>query len=559
MWLNEGFASYMEYLGADAVCPELKTLDQFVVQELQNVFHLDSLKSSHQISVAVNNSDEINYIFDRISYGKGATIIRMMEHFLTSKVFRKGLTNYLQERKYSSAEQDDLWSALTEQAYEDGIFDGNMTIKEIMDTWTLQTGYPVVTAIRNETSLILKQERFLIGGKSEDKNSTLWWLPITLKGQYDNMLTKIWMKAEQEIVIDFNRDPSFWFLVNVNQTGYYRVNYDIENWQLLTKELNSRSGFKNFDPKNRAQLLDDALNLASAGYLDYDMAMNVTRYLVHEREYVPWRAAFNSFDFLYAIFSHSGQFDKFKDYMLYLLDGLYKEITFNETPNDATLKIYMRMDMLWRACQLGKLECVQESLKQFNKWQFTINPDKENVISPNLRGIVYCNAIKSGSQSEWDFAWQRYLNTDVGSEKELLMSGLGCSREPWILYRYLEWAITEGSGIRKQDSVRVFSAVSSTIVGQHISYSFLKANWNKIKKYMGSSLMLFTGIVRECISTYPSQEELTDIKQFVKSKSDDLSSASRVIQQLVEQGEANLEWKKRNFDKIVRWLSSFRG
>lgn len=103
-------------------------------------------------------------------------------------------------------------------------------------------------------------------------------------------------------------------------------------------------------------------------------------------------------------------------------------------------------------------------------------------ISPNLRGIVYCNAIKLGSQAEWEFAWQRYLNTDVGSEKELLMSALGCSNEPWILIRYLEWAITEGSGIRKQDSVRVFSAVSSTVTGQRISYSFLQENWDEIKK-----------------------------------------------------------------------------
>lgn len=59
---------------------------------------MDALKSSHNISVVVNNPDEINDIFDKISYGKGATIIRMMEHFLTTPVFKKGLTNYLNNR-----------------------------------------------------------------------------------------------------------------------------------------------------------------------------------------------------------------------------------------------------------------------------------------------------------------------------------------------------------------------------------------------------------------------------------------------------------------------------
>lgn len=98
LWLNEGFASYMEYLGVDGVEPGWKSMDLFVISELQSVFALDALSSSHQISVKVDNPDEINEIFDRISYTKGAAIIRMMDHFLTTNVFKKGLTNYLKDK-----------------------------------------------------------------------------------------------------------------------------------------------------------------------------------------------------------------------------------------------------------------------------------------------------------------------------------------------------------------------------------------------------------------------------------------------------------------------------
>lgn len=98
MWLNEGFASYMEYLGVDAVEPAWKSMDQFIVNELHSVFSLDALANSHPISIKkVDNPDEINEIFDRISYGKGAAIIRMMAHFLTDKVFREGLSKYLKD------------------------------------------------------------------------------------------------------------------------------------------------------------------------------------------------------------------------------------------------------------------------------------------------------------------------------------------------------------------------------------------------------------------------------------------------------------------------------
>jgi len=70
-------------------------LDQFVTDEVHEVFGLDALDSSHPISVEVHHPDEISEIFDTISYAKGASIIRMMTHFLTQPSFNKGLTNYL--------------------------------------------------------------------------------------------------------------------------------------------------------------------------------------------------------------------------------------------------------------------------------------------------------------------------------------------------------------------------------------------------------------------------------------------------------------------------------
>ena len=120
----------------EAVQPELRLLDQFVVMDLQvyvvdyvqtflimtlqNVFGIDALESSHPISIPVKHPDEISEIFDRISYGKGASIIRMMDKFLTTETFRQGLTNYLNDLKYAAATQDDLWGHLTEQVHASG-------------------------------------------------------------------------------------------------------------------------------------------------------------------------------------------------------------------------------------------------------------------------------------------------------------------------------------------------------------------------------------------------------------------------------------------------------
>lgn len=94
--------------------------------------------------------------------------------------------------------------------------------------------------------------------------------------------------------------------------GYYRVNYDQRNWNLLTRYLQNPQKFKNIAPANRAQLIDDALNLARGGKLNYNVALNITKYLVHETEYVPWKSALNAFTFINAMMIKTGDYDKLK-------------------------------------------------------------------------------------------------------------------------------------------------------------------------------------------------------------------------------------------------------
>lgn len=103
-------------------------------------------------------------------------------------------------------------------------------------------------------------------------------------------------------------------------------------------------------------------------------------------------------------------------------------------------------------------------------------------ISPNLKMVVYCTAIRFGGQIEWDFAWQRYLETNVGSEKDLLLHSLGCTRENWLLSRYLDWMVTENSGIRKQDAGRVLNSIASNSIGQPLAFNFLRNKWARLRE-----------------------------------------------------------------------------
>ncbi|KAL6262287.1 hypothetical protein P5V15_007381 [Pogonomyrmex californicus] len=563
LWLNEGFASYMEYIGMDAVEPTWKALEQFVVHDLQNVFGLDALESSHPISIEVGHPDEISEIFDKISYGKGASIIRMMDHFLTTEVFKKGLSNYLNGKAYQSAEQNDLWYALTKQAHQDKVLDPNVTVKEIMDTWTLQTGFPVVTVTRNykNGSVSLTQERFLLRNSATivtSESEPLWWVPITYTSEkqlnFNNTQPMKWMKAERSIILnDLDVSSSQWILFNVQETGYYRVNYDRANWQMIIKQLNKQN-FKDISTINRAQLIDDALNLARAGKLDYTIAFDVTSYLAHEIEYLPWKAAFNAMDYLNDMLIKTQGYDKFRLYILKLLDNVYKQVGFIDKVGDPQLTVFTRIDVLNWACNFGHEDCVTNAVHQFKDWRNTPNPDVNNPISPNLKSVVYCTAIRVGGQSEWEFAWQRYRGTNVGSEKDLLLQALACTREIWLLSRFVDWAVTENSGIRKQDAARVFGSIANNIVGQPLVFDYFRNNWEHLRKYFGTSLSNINNIVKSATRGISTKYELKDLVEFANSHIEELGTATRTIQQAMEQAEANIRWIHNNHATIRDWL-----
>lgn len=162
-------------------------------------------------------------------------------------------------RAYQSAEQNDLWDALTKQAHKDKVLDSAVTIKEIMDTWTLQTGFPVVTVIRDynngaatltqvcwkikrfkSKSDLLRsifihvhpyfpppQERFMLRNGTMVTTSNvepLWWIPITYttESQLDFNTTQPsqWMKAEKSITLtNLNWNSSEWVIFNIQETG----------------------------------------------------------------------------------------------------------------------------------------------------------------------------------------------------------------------------------------------------------------------------------------------------------------------------------------------------
>ncbi|CAG0902462.1 unnamed protein product [Darwinula stevensoni] len=153
IWLNEGFASYVEYLGSAAVEPNWGWENLYVDLDMTGVLFLDALESTRSIVITVEDPQAIRTSFGRITYSKGDCVVRMLEHFLGSSTFHDGITAYLNAPQYGNAVQDDLFARLNAAAVEDGVDLGGASFDQVLNAWTLEAGYPVVEVSREGTTV----------------------------------------------------------------------------------------------------------------------------------------------------------------------------------------------------------------------------------------------------------------------------------------------------------------------------------------------------------------------------------------------------------------------
>uniref|UniRef100_A0A6B2F4S9 Aminopeptidase n=1 Tax=Bothriechis nubestris TaxID=1766655 RepID=A0A6B2F4S9_9SAUR len=557
LWLNEGFASYVEYLGAHEAESTWNIKDLIVPNDVYRVMAIDALASSHPLSSPaeeINTPAQISEVFDSISYSKGASVIRMLSEFLTEAVFREGLQTYFETYQYGNTVCDDLWEQL-QKAVNKNVSLPN-TVKNIMDRWTLQMGFPVLTV--NTTTGIISQKHFLLDPESSVERPSLfnyiWIVPVSWmsKGKEAEMYWLTDIKAEN-VNFSTSADPTQWLLLNVNVTGYFRVNYDLENWQRLMNQLNE--DHQTIPVLNRAQIIDDAFNLARAKHVGSDLALNTTGYLGLEREYLPWDTALGNLDYFRLMFDRSEVYGPMQKYIRKQVAPLFEHfgnLTLNWTKiPDGLMNQYNQILAIRTACSYGVPGCNELASSWFEAWK---NSSDINRISPNLRSAVYCSAIRAGSLEDWDFAWKMFRQAPVISEADKLRAALTCSQTPWILQRYLHYTL-DPSMIRRQDAISTINSIAGNVVGQSLAWDFLRMNWKTLFQQFGRSSFSFSSLIQTVTQRFSSPFELQQLEQFKKDNADvGFGSATRALEQALERTKANIKWVAENKALVLKWF-----
>ncbi|XP_068432801.1 aminopeptidase N-like [Clinocottus analis] len=558
LWLNEGFASYVEYLGADHAEPTWSIKDEIVLSDVHKVFAVDALASSHPLSrkeEEVNTPAQISEMFNTISYSKGAAVLRMLSEFLTEPVFAKGLSSYLNTFAFSNTVYTDLWDHLQQAVDNTPGMHIPHTVHDIMNRWTLQMGFPVVT-IDTRTGSIT-QKHFLLDPESVvDRPSQFnytWFVPIKwMKTGVEQQ--QYWLLRATDSNALMRVSGEDWVLANTNVVGYFRVNYDLDNWDRLLSLLNTNH--QALSIINRAQIIDDAFNLARAKIVNTTLALSTTKYLSKERKYIPWESALRNLDYYILMFDRTEVYGALQLYLKKQIQPLFehfKMITANWTkvPSGHTDQ-YNQVNAIGIACRMGVQGCRELIKSWYSQWME--NP-QHNPIHPNLKGTVYCSAIAFGGVEEWDFAWRMFKNATIASEASRLRAALACTKAPWLLNRYLEYTL-DPNKIRKQDATSTIQYIARNTVGMPLAWNFVRAKWSYLFKQYGGRSFSFSGLINGITKRFSTEFEL---KELIKFKEDNLhvgfGSATLALEQAIEKTTANIKWVSENKAHVIKWFN----
>jgi len=532
LWLNEGFACFMEYLSADALCPNWNMWGAFLSSEFNRALELDALVSSHPIEVKVYTPAEVDEIFDAISYCKGASVIRMLENYIGSKDFQKGLITYLNSFKYANAVTEDLWSHLAKAS--------GKPVAELMDTWTKKMGYPVLQVERQGKDLKLTQSRFLSSGiPTKEQDDVVWPIPVVAATKGNNEAMSVLMKTKE---LTLKAPEGDWVKFNPNNNGFYIVQYmDKGSREQLAKAVASGE----MDTSDRLSIIRDAGALAKSGRASSVDILELALSYVDETDFSVWVSVLESAGRMGIILREQEEtYDKFKAYMRKLLSKIGKTLGWEKKDDDSHSTAKLRGMVIGALCAYEEKEYVDEAMERFQKHMKT-----QDGCSDDLLNAIFKTAVRNGGVDCWNQLREFYEKCEQPMPKNKALRNLANPKDLKVGKMALDYIMTDK--VRSQDIVFPLRNLGANPYTKLIAWEFTQENWDVLfKKFDGGFHMAH---VAKVPSNFITRERADQVEKFFSGV--ESASCKRAMQQCVEAIRTNASWFERDFKGIEAYFN----
>ena len=530
LWLNEGFASWMQNKAADKLHPDWQVWLNNAASK-QVAMDVDARRTAHPIQQAIADESEAESVFDSITYSKSQAFIRELENYLGAEKFRDGIRRYMAAHAYSNATTADLWQALQTAS--------GKRVAAIAAPYTEQPGVPLIVSsascVNDRQRLTLRQERFTRGAGAADARAQLWEIPIAFgpPGAKEPNGVVLMQGKTMQIAAGRCGEP---IKLNFGDAGYYRVQYDSATEAALAKAIETMA------PADRVNLLADNWALVEAGRITVDPYFRLVNAVADDRNRAVWERVMGTIGRLDDLERGLPGRPAFQAYARSRLRPPFERLGWDRAAGESEDNTILRAKLIGELGALGDDAVLAEAKRRFAA--FVKDPRSLDV---NLRGSVIFLAGREADRETYDELRALGRKATSTELRNRYYVALASARNPELAKEAL--AITLTDEVPADLANGMILMVAS---GEHpeLALNFVKANFEALAAKRGPTFRAF--FMSSLMSTFADRAHAEELANFapVHEAAGGRIAAARAEEEILEAAD----FRARQIPAVDAWV-----
>ena len=529
IWLNEGFATWMETKAVGQWKPEWH-IQQFVALGTDGVLNYDAGKVTRPIRANASTPAQINEMFDEITYQKGGAVLDMTENYEGKQVFRRGVHKYLKAHMYGNATAQDFWNAQTAVS--------GKPINKVMDSFITEPGAPLVklTAPQNG-SATATQQRFYLSPDIQANGNQTWMIPVCFKtGASAEATPKCDLLTSRQQTLQVPSGELFY--ANANAKGYYRTEYEPADYKRILSDIETQ-----LTPAERIMFSGNEWALMRSGRGSIGDYMNLALALRNDPNFGVIEEVAGSIAAVDARIATPADRKLLAEWVRQEFRPAYERVE-NVSPSDTAEKRELRAALFGTLGAVGKDPQIIAQARTITE-KYLANPAS---VEPTLIRPAVAIAAENGDSHLFDELQHVSQTSNNPQQQTNALFSLAMFHNPALLRRALEYA-TSGK-VRNQDSIILMSIALRGRDTRPIAWDYIQNNWSKVHAQlttmMGGYLVGSTG-------GFCSAEKAQQVKTFFSAHP--VMAAQTALVRATNAIHACTVLRSRQQPKLTSWLS----
>jgi aminopeptidase N len=537
LWLNEGFATWMEKRPLAAARPEWK-MEVEEALDTQTAMNLDSLASTRAIHSPVETPDEIEGSFDAIAYEKGASVMRMIEGYLGADTFRKGVNAYLEHHAYGNATSEDFWTAMTAAS--------GKPIDRILPTFVNYPGVPVIdVALRCDgagTQLTLTNDRFFTDAAMATlaRGPSSWQIPVCIKTSHQRTASCQVVTGRAPALALGSASCEPWAFVNAGAHGYFRTAYSPAMLTAIAPDITT-----SLTEPERLTLIGDEWALVRAGRHSLADYLTLASGFGQERASGVFGEVGARLTFIHDYLTSDRSRPAYERFVQSLLRPLFEELTISGAVTEDDDRRALRGKVIATLDHAGNDSAVSGQARSALDASLSGGPP----LDASAANVIVTVAARRGDAALWDRLAAASKAATSPAERYRFLYGLPAFEDPALIDRGLNFSLT--ADLRSQDTPGFLSGFLGNPIARPRAWTFVKQHWTEL----APKITIALGDVRlvDALGSFCDATSRDDIKVFFAAHK--LPAASRALDQTIERINNCISIREKETPAVTAWLA----